>query len=49
MAKSISGAKPGQYLPIRRKWASGDVIRLHMEMPPQVMEANPRVIDDADA
>ena len=45
--KSISGAKPGQYLPIQRKWASGDVIRLQMEMPPQVIQANPRVIDDA--
>ena len=44
---SISGIKPGQYLPIERKWSAGDVIRLHMEMPPQVIQANPRVIDDA--
>ena len=45
--RSISGIKPGQYLPIERKWSAGDVIRLHMEMPPQVIQANPRVIDDA--
>ena len=45
--KSISDVKPGQYLPIQRKWSSGDVIRLQMEMPPQVIQANPRVIDDA--
>ena len=44
---SISGIKPGQYLPIERKWSAGDVIHLHMEMPPQVIQANPRVIDDA--
>ena len=44
---SIAGIRRGQYLPIERKWSAGDVIRLHMEMPPQVIEANPRVIDDA--
>ena len=45
--KPVAGAKPGQYLPIQRMWSSGDVIRLQMEMPPQVIQANPRVIDDA--
>jgi DUF1680 family protein len=45
--KPVAGAKPGQYLPIERKWSPGDMIRLQMEMPPQVIQANPRVIDDA--
>jgi DUF1680 family protein len=44
--KAVAGVKPGEYLPIQRKWASGDVIRLRMQMPPQVLEANPRVADD---
>src|SRR5450755_3540381 len=26
--KTVAGAKPGQYLPIQRKWSYGDVIRL---------------------
>ncbi len=45
-SKVVSGATPGQYLPIRRRWASGDVIQLKMEVMPQVIEANPRVADD---
>ena len=44
--KAVSGAKPGEYLPIRRRWAQGDVVRLRMAMTPQVLEANPRVADD---
>jgi DUF1680 family protein len=44
--KALAGIKPGTYLPIQRRWASGDVIRLRMEMPPQVLQANPRVADD---
>jgi uncharacterized protein len=45
--KAVMGAKPGEYLPIHRQWSPGDVIRLHMEMPVQVLEANPQVADDA--
>jgi len=44
--KALSGAKPGQYLPVRRRWAAGDRVRLQIEMPAQVLEANPRVADD---
>jgi uncharacterized protein len=44
--KALAGAKPGEYLPIRRRWSGGDRIRLKMEMVPQVLEANPRVADD---
>ncbi|MGH9504804.1 MAG: glycoside hydrolase family 127 protein [Terriglobales bacterium] len=44
--QAVSGVKPGQYLPLQRKWAAGDVIHLLMEMPPRVIQANPRVTDD---
>ena len=44
--KGVSGAKAGAYLPIRRRWASGDRISLQLAMAPQVLEANPRVADD---
>jgi len=43
---AISGAKAGEYLPIRRRWSAGDRLQLQMEMTPQVLEANPRVADD---
>ena len=45
--KAVTGAKPGEYLPISRQWAPGDVIHLQMEMPVQVLQANPEVTDDA--
>ena len=44
---AISGAKPGEYLPIRRRWSPGDTISLQFEVVPQVVEANPRVADDS--
>jgi DUF1680 family protein len=44
--KAVSGIKPGEYLPIRRRWTGGDVIQLRLEMHPQVLEANPNVADD---
>ena len=44
--KALSDIKSGEYLPIRRRWSPGDVIQLSLEMPVQVLEANPRVIDD---
>jgi uncharacterized protein len=45
--KTVAGAKPGEYLPITRRWAAGDVIHLQMEMPVHVLQANPQVTDDA--
>jgi DUF1680 family protein len=45
--KAVTGAKPGEYLAISRQWAQGDVIHLQLEMPVQVLQANPQVADDA--
>ncbi len=45
--KAVSGAKAGQYLPLRRTWASGDTIRLQLPTGTQVLEANPHITDDA--
>jgi DUF1680 family protein len=44
--KAVSGATSGQYLALRRRWESGDVINVKFEMTPQVIQANPRVVDD---
>ncbi len=44
--KSVSGVQRGQYLPIRRRWAPGDVVQLRMEMPVQVVESNYHVIEN---
>ncbi|HXY14428.1 MAG TPA: beta-L-arabinofuranosidase domain-containing protein [Terriglobales bacterium] len=44
---TVPGAKPGEYLPIRRRWSSGDTIHLQFELVTQVIEANPRVADDS--
>jgi DUF1680 family protein len=43
---ALADVKPGQYLPIRRRWSTGDRIHLLAEMAPQILEANPRVADD---
>jgi uncharacterized protein len=44
--KPVSGATPGQYLALQRRWAPGDLINIKFSMTPQVIEANPRVVDD---
>jgi DUF1680 family protein len=44
--KAWAEAAAGRYLSIRRRWADGDVIRLQVEMTPQMLAANPRVADD---
>jgi len=45
-AKDQTGATPGTYLPIRRRWSAGDFIQLKIGVTPQIIEANPRVADD---
>ncbi len=44
--EALDGVKQGEYLPIRRRWSPGDVIHANFGMSPQVLEANPHVIDD---
>ena len=44
--KELTGATPGTYLPIHRRWSPGDVIQLKIDVIPQIIEANPRVADD---
>ena len=45
--KAVAGVTSGEYFPIRRRWRKGDVIRLSLEVMPQVIAANPRVADDS--
>jgi DUF1680 family protein len=44
--KPVSGATPGQYLPIRRRWSDGDVLRVQFNMQPQLLESNAQVIEN---
>jgi DUF1680 family protein len=44
--KPVSGATPGQYLAIRRRWSGGDVIRVQFNMQPQLLEANTQVTEN---
>ena len=43
---AVNGAKAGEYLAVHRSWAAGDTIQLKMEMTPQLLEANPHVVED---
>ena len=44
--KPVSGATPGRYLPIRRRWSDGDVLRVQFNMQPQLLESNAQVIEN---
>jgi uncharacterized protein len=44
--EGVNGVKPGEYLPIERHWMPGDVINARFDMTPQILEANPHVVDD---
>jgi DUF1680 family protein len=42
----ITGAAPGKYLPIKRRWSSGDTVELNFDMQPRAVHANLAVADD---
>jgi len=44
--ESLLGAKPGEYMAIKRRWSPGDVIHLQLDMTPQAIIANEKVVDD---
>src|ERR1700682_5266998 len=44
--KAVAGAIAGQYLPIRRRWSSGDTVTLQFNMAPQILEANAQVMEN---
>jgi DUF1680 family protein len=44
--EAVTGAKPGEYLAVHRRWNAGDKIALAFDMTPQLIEANPAVAED---
>jgi DUF1680 family protein len=41
--KAIDGAKPGEYLSVKRRWSPGDTITLAFPMSAEIVASNPRV------
>jgi len=44
--KEVTGAKAGEYLAIRRRWAANDTIDLAFDMTTHMLKANPAVTED---
>lgn len=44
--KEFGGAKPGEYLAIRRQWSENDTIDLSFDMTTHLLKANPAVTED---
>ena len=42
----LRGARPGEYLPIRRRWSANDSIELSFDMKTRLLESNPAVAED---
>lgn len=42
----ISGARPGEYLAIRRRWSANDSIEMNFDMTTRLLKANPSVNED---
>jgi DUF1680 family protein len=45
-SREIAGAKPGEYLAIRRRWVEDDTIDLNFDMTTHLLKANPAVTED---
>jgi uncharacterized protein len=41
--KAVAGAKPGEYLTIKRRWSPGDTVTLAFPMAAEIVASNPRV------
>jgi DUF1680 family protein len=44
--EEVAGARPGEYLAIRRRWAANDTIHLAFDMTTHLIKANPSVTED---
>src|SRR3984957_16822975 len=44
--KPVDGARPGEYLPLRRNWKPGDIVSLNFPMTTEIVASNPRVSED---
>jgi len=44
--KEFAGAKPGEYLAVRRRWAANDTVDLTFDMTTNLLKANPAVTED---
>jgi DUF1680 family protein len=44
--KPITGAEPGEYLAIQRRWTPGDVVQLELGMPVHLVQANYHIAED---
>ena len=42
----VSGARPGEYLPIRRRWSANDSIELNFDMTTRLLQSNLAVAED---
>jgi DUF1680 family protein len=42
----VPGVRPGEYLPIRRRWSGETIVELAFDITPQLVAANPAVSED---
>jgi uncharacterized protein len=42
----VEGVKAGHYLPIHNHWSGNDLVEIDFDMQPQLIHANPAVVDD---
>ncbi len=45
-APFASQPKPGEYLPVRRRWKPGDIIHIVFDMAPRLVVSHPRVLEN---